>query len=704
MASLLTGFICWLFLGSFSSTFNILLAIPTSIVGAFTVMYFMGFTLNTFTLLALTLSIGIVVDDAIMMLENIVRHREMGKSRIRAAFDGAREISTAATITTIAIVAIFAPVIFIKGVIGKFFFQFGIAMTATVLLSLLEALTITPMRCASFLDTSPRTSWLGRTIEAGLHKIMLGYQASLRFVLNYRIWVVVLSGVFFVGSLLTNKLLRKEFIPAQDQGLFIIRAETPVGSSIEFTDNKMKEVEKFLAGLDTLRRYYVAIGRGGDVNSAFAFITVKDKGSRPMNPKTHKEWTQAELMNYCRAELNKIKDLHVIIQDLSSRGFSTGRGFPVEFTVTGPDWDKLADLSEKLKKQLTDTGLMNDIDTDFRIGMPEVQVVPDREKAGMRAVNTFAIGQTVNTLVGGVVAGRYTKGAHRYDIRVRLLPDGRTNKDQINDLYVRNLYGESVKMSEVMKISEHPTPQLVARRNRQRAITFYANVAPGKSQQAAMDEVEKIGKTLPLGFQVETSGNSKTTQESFQGLLVALVLGIAVAYMVLASQFNSFIHPLTVLVALPFSISGAFFALWIAGQSLNIYSMIGLLLLMGIAKKNSILLVEFTNQVREHDPKKSVKDALIEACPVRLRPILMTSFATVAGAIPGALALGAGSETTIPMAVTVIGGVTVSTVLTLFVVPCVYSLLSRFEKHGQDEELAGLGSEIKLTESHVPKT
>ena len=701
MSAILTGIVCWLFLGSLSSTINILLAIPTSIVGAFTAMYFAGFTLNTFTLLALTLSIGIVVDDAIMMLENIVRHREMGKTRIRAAFDGAREISSAAMITTIAIVAIFAPVIFIKGVIGKFFLQFGVAMTVTVLLSLLEALTITPMRCAQFLDTSERTSWLGRSIEHAFLKLSNFYRLLLTKILNYRLLVMAGSLVFFVLSLGTNKLLNKEFIPPQDQSRFIVRVQTPVGSSLEFTNTKVAELEKYMAQQPAVLRYYVSIG-GSDVNTAFGFITLKPKGQRPINPATHKEFTQAEVMASARQELNKIPGLRAIIQDLSSRGFSSGRGFPVEFTITGPNWEDLSNYAKTIMDKLDKTGLVSDLDSDFKLGMPEVQVIPDRDRAAMRAVNTAAIGQTVNALVGGVLAGRYTKGSHRYDVRVRLEPDERTQSEQIKNLYVRNAYGEPVRLQDVVQIQEKPTPQVVSRKNRQRAISVFANIKPGQSQQAAMLAVEKIGKeVLPIGYQVQASGSSQTFKDSFSSLYIALFLGIAVAYMVLASQFNSFIHPVTVLVALPFSISGAFVSLWIAHQSVNIYSMIGLLLLMGIAKKNSILLVEFTNQVRERDPKKSVKDALIEACPVRLRPILMTSFATVAGAVPGALGLGAGSETTVPMAVSVIGGVTVSTILTLFVVPCVYSMLARFEKHDQDEELQNLPGAGGVLKEHT---
>jgi hydrophobe/amphiphile efflux-1 (HAE1) family protein len=687
VAALLTGLICWLFLGSISSTINILLAIPTSIVGAFTVIYFLGFTLNTFTLLALTLSIGIVVDDAIMMLENIVRHREMGKSRLKAALDGAREISSAAMVTTVAIVAIFLPVVFIQGAIGRFFFQFGIAISVTVLLSLLEALTITPMRCSQMLGTTDHNnlSAFGKKRETILNGLTSHYRALLSRLLARPKTVIFGAFLFFLASLFTVKFINKEFLPPQDQSMFLMRAQTPVGSSLEFTDGKFREIEDFLSKHAGIERYFVSIGQG-DVNTGIAFVTLKPKDKRPVNPKTGRPYTQNEIMADARAGLSKIKDVRVIIQDLSSRGFTASRGFPVEFTVIGADWEKLATYSKQIMEEMTKTGLVTDVDSDFKVGMPEVQVYPDRQSAAVRAVNTASIGQTVNALIGGVVAGRYTKNSRRYDIRVRLEADARTQPEQINDLFVRNAYGESIPLKSVVKIDQKPQPQLINRRDRQRSISVFANVAPGKSQAQAMAAADEIAKKiLPDGYHTAASGNTQSMKESFQSLIVALFLGIAVAYMVLASQFNSFIDPVTILLALPFSITGAFVTLLVTGQSINIYSLIGILLLMGLVKKNSILLVEFTNQIREQQPDLSVTEALVQACPVRLRPILMTSFATIAGAVPSALGLGEGSETRVPMAATIIGGVLVSTVLSLLVVPCGYLLFSRFERRKQHQ-------------------
>ena len=323
--------------------------------------------------------------------------------------------------------------------------------------------------------------------------------------------------------------------------------------------------------------------------------------------------------------------------------------------------------------------LMVDVDTDYLAGIPEVRVKPDRERAAERGVSIEAIGRTINALIGGERVGKYTRGGRRYDVRVRLIPTQRTQADDIERLWVWNNHGELVQLKDVVTISQMPALLSVTRKDRERAISLFANVAVGQSQAAALAEVAKLAKdAMPEGYRIVFGGSAQTFRESFQSLVFALWLGILVAYMVLASQYNSYLHPVTVLLALPFCISGAVVALWLAGQSLNIYSLIGLVLLMGIVKKNSILLVDFTNQSREQG--LGVQDALLRACPTRLRPILMTSISTVAAAIPPAMALGPGAETRIPMAVAVIGGVTLSTLLTLFVVPCAYSLLAKIER------------------------
>jgi len=682
LSALLTSLVCWIFLGSWSSTLNILLAIPTSILGTFIVLRFMHFTLNTFTLLGLSLAIGIVVDDAIMVLENIVRHRQLGETQRGGALSGAREITFAAIAATIAIVAIFLPVAYMKGIIGKFFFQFGITISAAVLLSLLEALTLAPMRCSQFLEISSHGSRIGSWFENRMVRWTESYRKILVITLANKKKVLLGSLLFFFLSLGCIPLIRKEFVPAQDQSMFLVRIKTPIGSSMEFTNEKMKQVEQLAMKTPEFKRYYSAVGGfgGGEVNSGMLFVTLKQPKDRPVDPVLHRRLGQQEIMARSREDFNKIPDVKAILQDLSMRGFAAQRGFPIEFTIRGPNWEKLAGYAEAIQNEMKQNNLFEDVDTDYLSGMLEVHVVPDRDKAFDRGVSIHTIAQTINAMIGGERVAKFTKDDRRYDVRVRVMREQRLLPEDILKLTLWNNRGEMVRLADVTTLEQKPGLLAITRRGRERAIGLFANVGRGKSQADAIKKAAKISrKILPEGYRAVFSGTSQTFKESFQSLLFALWLGIIVSYMVLASQFNHLIHPVTVLLALPFSLSGAFLSLWMGHQSLNIFSMIGLILLMGIVKKNSILLVEFTNQMRERG--MNIKEALTVACPIRLRPILMTSISTIAAAVPPALALGPGAETRIPMAIAVIGGVTVSTFLTLFVVPAAYLALSRFEKH-----------------------
>lgn len=366
------------------------------------------------------------------------------------------------------------------------------------------------------------------------------------------------------------------------------------------------------------------------------------------------------------------------------RGFTASRGFPIEFTIRGTNWDELWKVSSGIIDGLKKQGLARDIDTDYLLGKPEVEITPDREASALRGVSVMDIGTTVGAMIGGVRVNQYTEGGHRYYVMVQVDPQ-KSSVEALKTLLVANSGNNLVPVTQTVRAVVKPAMQSITRIDRQRAISIFANPGPGHSTQEALDYVNSQASKLPAGYRIVLSGSAQTFKESFDSLIIALILGVFVAYMVLASQFNSFIDPISVLVALPFSVSGAFLGLLIFHQSLNIYSMIGLILLMGIVKKNSILLVEFTNTVRDKG-QGNVKEALLEACPVRLRPILMTSFACITAAIPEALSLGPGSETSIPMAVSIIGGVTVSTFLTLYVVPCVYELFSRVQKRAENLE------------------
>ena len=680
LAALLTAFVCWTFLGNLSSTLNIVLAIPTSIVGTFIIINAMGFTLNSFTLLGLTLAIGIVVDDAIIVLENIMRHREMGKGKKEAALDGSKEILFAVLATTAALVAIFLPVTFMQGIIGKFFFEFAATICVAVSLSSVEALTLTPMRCSKFLGTKNRTTKLGFLFDKTLDMAKAFYEKLLIKALNNRIKIVVISVIIFAVSLILITKIQKEFAPSQDESRLFIQYQTPIESSMQFTDKKMQVIEDIIMAKDYTLRYFVAIGGfgGGQSNVAFMFLTLKDLKDRPINPETNKYFTQDEIAKDIRESLKDIKEVRTFVRASSSSVIGGGRGFQVEFSVRGPEWAKLLEYSEQIENKMRDSEVFNDVNRGRVEAAPELWIRPDRLKAKELGVSVSDIAETVRVLYGGFPAALYSKGGQRYDVRVQLQDSERDNLDSLSQLYVRNNRGELVNLSKVTQVEEKYSTPTITREDRVRSIGVSANPGEGYSQVQALQEAERIaGEILPKGYYIVTSGATQTMQESFQSLLITMILGIIVAYMVLGSQFNSFLDPFIVLLALPFALSGALVALYISGQTLNVYSMIGMILLMGIVKKNSILLVEFTNQALQRG--NNVREALLEACPLRLRPILMTSFATIAAAIPAAVNAGPGAETRIPMAYVIIGGMFISTLFTLFVVPCVYSLASRFK-------------------------
>ncbi|HOW88493.1 MAG TPA: efflux RND transporter permease subunit [Candidatus Omnitrophota bacterium] len=694
LSAVLTSLVCWLFLGSWSSNMNILLAIPTSILGTFIVMKACNFTMNIFTLLGLSLAIGIVVDDAIMVLENIVRHREMGEGKVDAALKGSKEITFAALAATLAIAAIFMPVVYMQGIIGKFFLQFGITITAAVFLSLLEALTLAPMRCSQLLEIEERKTRFGKAFEHGMIKLKELYGKSLVLTLKHKWKILLLSFIFCVVSyMITAPLLRKEFTPPQDQSMFLAGLETPIGSSVYFTSEKFKEVEAFAMAHPCVKRYFCIIGVRmggieGEVNAGMLFVTLKQPQERPYDPALKRRPTQQDVMDQFREGLNKIPSIRATMQDLSTRGFSATRGYPVEFSIRGPNWDKLIEYAQTIQDKMKKSPYFQDIDSDYRSGLTEVRITPDRDKAFDHAASVETIARTVNAMIGGERVAKYTQDGRRYDVRVKANDQDRNDAEDIKELWIWNNRGEMVRLGDVVKVTERPSLLSITRQGRERAISLYAGTASGQSLATAIQQAKKIAdETLPAPYRVVFSGTSQTFKESMRSLIFALVLGIVVAYMILASQFNHIVHPITVLLALPFSVIGAFWALLIANQSLNIFSFIALLLLMGIVKKNSILLVDFTNKMRERG--MNTYDAILTACPIRLRPIIMTSIATIAAAIPPALALGPGAETRIPMGVAIIGGVLVSTLLTLFVVPAFYLVCDKLEQKGSMSVIFG---------------
>ena len=675
LSVIVTGLVCWAFLGSWTSTFNVLLSIPTSALGTFIIMRMLGFTINFFTLLGMSLAIGIVVDDAIMVLENIVRHFHMGKTARQAALDGAREITFAATAATTSVIMVFLPVLLVNGFVGVFLFQFGMTISTAVGLSLLEAITLTPMRCSQFMTPKEEEYRFAVFVNRVFASFSRLYGRTLAFSLQHR-WKVVSGALaLFALSLVSVKWITQEMMPAQDIGVFIIRFQTPIGSSLTFTSGKAAEMEKILAANPNISHYFVNVGgfEGGETNKGMSFISLKDQGERTDN--------QQKIMDSVRDEIKKKipKDFDAFIINPSGNFGGAKRGTNVELSIRGPDYAVLKDKVAEITKRFTSSGLMTDVDTDFRDGVTEVQVKPDRERAAASGVSVQDIADTINTAIGGVRQGYFTNGIRRYDVRIRLLPEQWRTTSDIDKLLIRTSYGELIPLSSVTKVTEEKKLLTITREMRERAINIYANTATGKSLDKVMEFARKTAKEiLPDGYRLAEVGASKDVTDTRNNFIFTLVMGLMISYMVLAIQFNSFIHPIPVMIALPFSLTGAFLSLLITHNSLNLYSFIGIIVLMGITLKNSILLVEFFNKQRR-EYGRTLRDAILVGGPIRLRPIVMTSAATVAASIIPALGIGPGAEVRVSMAVVIIGGVCVSTFFSLLVVPCLYDIMAPVE-------------------------
>jgi len=709
LSVIVTTIVVYLFLGSLSSTFNIFLAIPTSVMGTFLILYFSGFTMNLFTLLGLSLAIGIVVDDAIMVLENIVRHFQNGKNRVQAALDGSREVYFAALATSVVLLSIFVPVIFMEGVIGKFFYQFGITISSAVALSTLDALTLTPMRASRTLVKSKKEPAIIALIHRTNHLLIKFYTDKLQLALKHKYIVLTVAALFLTFSFYLLKFIPAEFVPEQDQSQFGISVKLPVASSISFTKKKSDEIEKYLKTVTEIKDYLAIIGgfSGGDVNTIRYIISLKPPDQRSLSQKA--------LMDKIKKELSALIKSRVSLFDFASRGLTPRGSSPVELIIRGPEWSELKRVAEASIQKMEASGLVESVDMDYQEGMPQITISPRRHEAALHGVAVSTILDTVAIAMGGVREGRFTSDGKRYDIRIQLEPEQRQSEKDLHSLMIRNSFGELIPLTAVATIAKGNTVSALSRVNRQRAITITARVASGKSQSTALQTSETIiKKLLPESYSVSRGGTSKGFQSSFESLQYALILGIIVSYIAMAIQFNSFIHPVTILIAIPFGIAGALLTLFSAGLSINLFSLIGIVLLSGLVTKNSILIVEFINQQREHpvkrqileqnekqtnnkaakktekktyiqhdskkEQKKNLIDAVLSAAPLRLRPILMTSITTIFAALPQLLPIGSGYETRMPLAATVMGGIFFSMSFSLFVVPVLYIILAKFEK------------------------
>ncbi|MCI0468511.1 MAG: efflux RND transporter permease subunit [Nitrospirae bacterium] len=660
-----------LFLKSIRITLISALAIPTSIIATFAIMKVFNFTFNNMSMLALSLSVGILIDDAIIVIENIHRHIEKGMTPREAASYATSEIGLAVMATTMAIVAIFLPVAFMKGIIGMFFLQFALTVVFAVMVSLLVSFTLTPMMASRYLKAVSNQQAAISRKESVFEKAYRGtenlYRGLLNIALAHRIKLLVIATGIFIFSLFIANFLGKEFVPPEDQSRFIVRLKAPIDYSVDEIDRMFKKAEDYIKSIPEVKTVFYAQGIvGGEINKASMFIGLQ--------PKAERKRTQEQIKADVRKRLKQVPGLLGTAEDVALIGGGQ-RMVPIQYSVRGRDLKTLELYTRQIVSEFSRLPGIVDIDTSLETGKPELRVYIDRDKAADLDVDIATVAESVNFLIGGEVDITKFKDeskGKRYDVRARLFPEDRTNPDDLGRLYARSKDGRLVELSSIVKIQEGGGPNVINRVDRQRAITLFASLEV-KPLGQAKDELDAIAaRILPLDYSARYKGMADIMGESFQYLILALILGVVLAYMILASQFESFIHPFTVLLSLPLSSIGAFGALLLTGNTLNIFSFIGLILLMGLVKKNAILLVDYTNTLRARGMER--REAILQAGPVRLRPILMTTFAMILGMMPIAIGIGEGSETRAPMAIATIGGLITSLFLTLLVVPVAYDL------------------------------
>jgi multidrug efflux pump len=660
IAAALVVVIIFVFLRNLRATIIPGLAIPTSIVATFAIMYFLGFSINNFTLLALTLAIGIVVDDAIIVLENAYRHQEeLGQTPEEAATSGTREIAFAVIATTISLVAVFTPLAFLKGSTGRLFNEFGIAVAGSVVISGFVALTLTPMLCAKVLRVPHRHGVLYRALENGFNALAAGYARTLRAAVRRR-WAVVAGVVVLtLGAGAVFRSLKREFVPPEDKGWFFSIIIAPEGSSLAYTDGYQRQAEAVLDKTKDVASYFSVVNIGDGVSRGMIFTNLVDFDNRTRSIQ--------DIIGEVQGGYFSIPGVLAFANNPPAFGF----GSPVQFVLQNPDFDLLVKGNDTLLARARQVkGLIN-VDSDLRVNKPELTVNFDRDRAEDLGVPVGDVATTLQVLLGGNRTSTFTRNNKQYDVIVQLDPRARATPSDMTGLYVRGRGNELIKLEALATVKEGVGPRELNHFNRVRASTITAGLAPGFTLGEAIDSLTRIAnEVLPKGSSTALAGESRELDESGSSLYFAFLLALLVVFMVLASQFESLVHPFTVLLAVPLAVTGALFTLKIAGATLNLYSQIGMILLIGLVTKNSILLVEYINQLKERG--LDTVEAALEAGRIRLRPILMTSVATVMGAVPIAFGLGAGSISRRPLGYAIVGGVLFSTLLTLYVVPAVY--------------------------------
>jgi multidrug efflux pump len=672
IAAILVVLIIFVFLRNLRATIIPGLAIPTSIIAVFAILYFLGFSINNFTLLALTIAIGIVVDDAIIVLENAYRHQEeLRETPEHAAISGTNEIGFAVIATTIALVAVFTPLAFLQGTTGRLFNEFGVAMAGAVVISGFVALTLTPMLSAKILRVSREHGALFKLFERGFNAIAERYATLLRSALRHRVFVVAGTAASVLLAFVLYKNLKQELLPDDDRGFFLVVSSAPEGASLEYMDGYVRQIEQIIGKTPDVSGYFTIIGGfSGGVNRSFIGVILKDWSVR--------HTTVQQMVGGLFPQLFGIAGVRAFPYSPGALGFSQ----PIQFVVQNPDFDRLAQAMDTLLPRASAIkGLVN-VDTDLRVNKPELRVTFDRDRAEDLGVPVRDVAAALQSFLGGRRISTFTRNDKLYYVMVQLDPARRATPSDMSGIYLRGNNGQLVQLSALAQVEEGVGPRQINHFNRVPSFTLSASLVPPFAQGEALDSLEQLAKrVLPPGSTTELAGDSREFRESGGALYFAFGVALLVVFMVLASQFESLVHPFTVLLAVPLAVTGALATLLVAalfhrpGGTINLYSEIGMILLIGLVTKNSILLVEYSNQLKRRG--LDTVAAVIEAGRIRLRPILMTSVSTIMGAIPVMIGLGAGSTSRRPLGYAIVGGIFFSTALTLFVVPVAYTLLDR---------------------------
>ncbi|GEO38864.1 acriflavin resistance protein [Skermanella aerolata] len=655
--------------------------IPVSLITTFALMYAVGFSINTLTLLAMVLAIGLVVDDAIVVLENVYRHIEMGKPPFKAALIGTREIGFAVIAMTLTLAAVYAPVAFAPGRTGRLFLEFALTLASAVLVSGFVALTLTPMMCSKLLKPHEKHGRIYNLLERFFVGMGNGYDRLLKASLRMRPVIVALALVVAAGSVVLFLSLKSETAPVEDRGVIMGMGVAPEGSTIDYNARYGLQLEEVYKSIPEIQSYIVISG-SPEVTRTMSFARLKDWDER--------ERKQQDIVAKLQPELSKIAGISVFAVNPPSLGQSRGSK-PVEIVIqTSGTYKELEGHVNRMLERIADNpGLIN-VDSDLKLNKPQLDVIVNRDKVADAGIQVDAVSRTLESLLGGRQVTRFERNGEQYDVYVQLGESDRSTPRDLSQIYVRGGDGAMIQLSNLVEVREVVAPKELNRFNQLRAATISATPAPGVSLGEAIGFMEQAAEeVLPPEVQIDYSGQSREFRDAGSSMIFVFVLALGFIYLVLAAQFESFLDPLVIMLTVPLSMTGALLALYLAGGTLNVYSQIGLVTLVGLITKHGILIVEFANQLQ--DEGRSKLDAVIEAAVLRLRPILMTTGAMVLGALPLALATGAGAESRQQIGWVIVGGMSLGTLLTLFVVPTMYTLLTRTRHliHEDDDEVAG---------------